>query len=98
MMLSDRIEKKLTHNKPSRLISRSKRMDGCEEKIHGDKGMIWYTNTKTTKSAGAGCHAKGEGYNIVINLGSMTIVFQAEITAITHNCFYFHTLDNRFKP
>jgi len=59
-------------------------MDRSEEIIHGDKGTIWHTDgSKTTKSTGAGCYVKGEENNIVINLGSMAIVFQTEITAIT---------------
>lgn len=40
---------------------------------------IWYTDgSKTTKSTGARCHAKGEGNDNVRKLGSMVTVFQAE--------------------
>lgn len=59
-------------------------MDRNEERILGGKTAIWYTDgSETTKSTGAGCQAKGEGNNIVINLSSMATVFQAEITAVT---------------
>lgn len=58
----------------------SEGMDKRKEKIHNDKGTIWYSDwSKITTSTATGCHAKEDGNNIVINSGNMATVLDAEV-------------------